>query len=190
MKHRYLIALGSNVRHARHGRPQQVVRAAIEALDKLDHVKVKAASPIIGTAAMGPSRRRFANAAAIVKTRLEPADLLRELKALEARFGRKRGGRRWGARVLDLDVVLWSGGMFADVGLVIPHPAFRDRAFVLHPALSVAPDWRDPVTGLALRHLHARLTRRRPARNGSAPARQHRFGGPLAQSVEQLTFNQ
>ena len=61
--------------------------------------------------------------------------------------------------MLDLDLVLWSGGCFAAPGLVIPHPLFRNRAFVLAPAVQIAPRWRDPVTGLSVRQLHARLTR-------------------------------
>ena len=68
-----------------------------------------------------------------------------------------------GARVLDLDIILWSGGCHASPGLVIPHISFRGRRFVLHPARSIAGDWRDPVTGLRVRHLCARLTR--PAAN-------------------------
>ena len=62
--------------------------------------------------------------------------------------------------MLDLDIVLWSGGAYAGNGLTVPHLSFRDRGFVLGPALAVAPDWRDPITGLTLRHLHYRLSRR------------------------------
>ena len=63
--------------------------------------------------------------------------------------------------MLDLDVILWSGGPYAEPGLTIPHPLFRIRDFVLAPAAHVAADWRDPVTGLTVRQLHARLTRPR-----------------------------
>jgi len=64
--------------------------------------------------------------------------------------------------VLDLDIVLWCGGRVATRTLTIPHAQFRTRAFVLAPLLRVAADWRDPVTGWRVRHLHARLTRARP----------------------------
>ncbi len=84
--------------------------------------------------------------------------LLALLKRIERAFGRRPGGRRWRARVLDLDLVLWSGGPYAAPGLTIPHPLFRERAFVLAPALAVAPAWRDPLTGATVRQLHARLT--------------------------------
>ena len=161
MKHRYLIALGGNVPHHRHGPPRRVLAAALLRLDGKG-LRVKRASPIIESAPLGPSARRYANAVALVKTALEPPALLAQLKKIERKFGRRSGGRRWGARVLDLDIVLWSGGAWASPGLVVPHVAFREREFVLAPALAIAANWRDPVTGLSLRHLHARLTRPRP----------------------------
>ena len=92
----------------------------------------------------------------------EVDDLLRLLKQVERDFGRRRGGQRWSARVLDLDLVLWSGGAWSSPGLTVPHIAYRDRDFVLAPALAVAADWRDPVSNLSIRHLKARLTRPRP----------------------------
>jgi len=162
-RHRYLVALGSNVRHARHGAPARVLQAAARALDEGD-LTLEALSPLVASAPLGPSRRRYANACALVGTRLDPPELLAALQAIEHRFGRVRRGAPWRARTLDLDIVLWSGGPLADIAanLVIPHPAWRSRPFVLGPALRIAPDWRDPLTGLATKHLHARLTRRRP----------------------------
>ncbi len=155
----YVIALGSNRRHVRHGGPTGVLRAAVETLTSLG--AVEAVSTIRATPALGPAGRGFANAAAILTTGLDPDDLLAALKTIERQFGR-RGGRRWGPRILDLDIILWSGGMWADVP-VIPHPEFRKRAFVLDPLAEIAADWRDPVTGLAIRHLRTRLTAPRHA---------------------------
>ncbi|MBN8484613.1 MAG: 2-amino-4-hydroxy-6-hydroxymethyldihydropteridine diphosphokinase [Sphingomonadales bacterium] len=161
MRQRYLIALGSNMRHVRHGSPERVLAAALAALERKG-VKVLAAAPVIRSAPLGPSRRRYANGAALIGTKLDPAELLDLLKAVERRFGRTRGGQRWASRVLDLDIVLWSGGAWSSPGLTVPHAAFRQRTFVLAPALAIAPDWRDPLTALSLRQLHARLTRPRP----------------------------
>src|SRR5690606_11786402 len=138
MGERYLIALGSNRCHGRHGRPEAVLRAAFAALDRKG-LAIETTSPILATAPLGPSRRRYANAAALVRTKLAPDALLDRLKRIERRFGRRRGGRRWAARVLDLDVVLWSGGGWCSPGLTVPHPAFRSRAFVLRPAAAIAP---------------------------------------------------
>lgn len=157
---RYLIALGSNVRHHRHGDPRGVLRAALHQLDGPD-TAVQAAARIHNSAPLGPSKRRYANGAALIESSLAPPALLALLKRIEQQFGR-RPGRRWAARVLDLDIVLWSGGRWRSPGLTLPHPAFRERRFVLDPAVHLAPDWHDPVTGLRLRHLHTRLTRRAP----------------------------
>ena len=126
------------------------MRAAAEELG------VERLSRIRSTPALGPAGRDFANAAAILASDLDPPDLLAQLKALERSFGR-RGGRRWAARVLDLDIVLWSEGAWAGDGLTIPHPAFRERRFVLDPLAEIAPGWRDPLTGLKVRQLHRRL---------------------------------
>ena len=166
MKLRYLIALGSNVRHPHHGTPPDVLRAALNALAGAQGLRLKAASRIVASAPLGSpngsSRRRYANAAAIVRSKLDPPDLLARLHAIEAAFARRRRGQRWGARTLDLDIVLWSGGAWTSPGLTIPHPAFRARGFVLAPALAIARTWRDPLSGLTIAHLAARLRRPRP----------------------------
>jgi len=161
MQQRYLIALGSNVRHHRHGLPPQVLAAALSALAAAG-VIIEAASPVLSSAPVGPSRRRYANGAATISTGHDPEDLLDLLKRIEHAFGRRSRGSRWTARVLDLDIVLWSGGPWHSPTLTIPHPEFRSRTFVLDPAVSIAAAWRDPLSHLTLRQLRARLTRPRP----------------------------
>jgi 2-amino-4-hydroxy-6-hydroxymethyldihydropteridine diphosphokinase len=151
----YAIALGSN-RRSRHGSPARTLRAALAGLDG-----VQAVSAIRASLALGPAGRGFANAVAIVESRLAPDELLAELKAMERAFGR-RPGRRWGPRVLDLDIILWSGGAWGGPGPIVPHPEYRARAFVLQPLAEIAPLWRDPLTGATIRQLLARLTARRP----------------------------
>ena len=86
--------------------------------------------------------------------------MLKQLKAIERAFGRRRG-RRWGPRVLDLDLVLWSGGAFRSRQLTVPHPRLADRSFVLEPLAAIAPTWR--VLGSStVRHLTHRLGSARP----------------------------
>jgi 2-amino-4-hydroxy-6-hydroxymethyldihydropteridine diphosphokinase len=152
--HLYAIGLGSNRRHGRHGRPEQVLAAAIRELAPL------ASSRIVRTAPIGPSSRRFANAAILIRTPLAPPALLAQLKRIERAFGRRRG-RRWGARVLDLDILLWSGGRWIGRGLGIPHAHLHQRRFALEPLVQIAPDWRIPGHG-TVRQCAARLTRPRP----------------------------
>ena len=120
---------------------------------------LQAASPIIQTAPLGPASRRFANAAVLIASAESPPALLARLKGLERAAGR-RNGQRWGDRVLDLDLLLWSGGAWEEPGLILPHRHLRERSFVLDPLVTIAPVWRDPVTGLTVRQLHHRLHRR------------------------------
>jgi 2-amino-4-hydroxy-6-hydroxymethyldihydropteridine diphosphokinase len=153
----YAIAIGSNRPHGRHGPPTGVVEAAIARLDR--EFGLFDASRIMLNAAHGPAGRDFANAVALVESDLEPAEMLRRLKDIEREFGR-RASRRWGARVLDLDIALWSGGRFDSRRLTIPHPALRRRDFVLRPLAAIAPGWR--VGSVTVRHLAHRLAQRPP----------------------------
>ncbi len=159
----YAIALGSNRRHGHHGAPANVVRAAIESIAGLGDVKAR--SKIRATPALGPAGRSFANAMILLETRFEPDELLEDLKRIEYEFGR-RGGRRWGPRILDLDIILWSEGFWGGPGPIIPHPEMRRRRFVLEPLADIAPDWRDPQGGFRIRHLLHRLGRPTPRAPG------------------------
>jgi 2-amino-4-hydroxy-6-hydroxymethyldihydropteridine diphosphokinase len=156
--HLYAIGLGSNRRHHRHGRPVGVIEAAIAALDA--QFGLFDASPIITNPAMGGAGRDFANAAAIVESRLPPRDMLAALKAIERRFGRRRG-KRWGERVLDLDILAWSGGRYEGRTLTIPHPGLASRRFALAPLAAIAPRWR-PAGNLTFAQLEYRLRRAAP----------------------------
>lgn len=159
----YLIGLGSNRRHGRHGAPERVIEAAASALPGLALL-----SGIHRTRALGPAGRDFANAVALITCNLAPAGLFGTLKEIEHSFGR-RGGRRWGPRVLDLDILLWSGGAYDSAALTIPHTAFRERTFVLGPLAEIAPQWRDPMYGLTVRQLLFRHVRRRPVVDRNEP---------------------
>ena len=154
--HLYAIGIGSNRRHGRFGRPAGVIAAAIARLD--EDFGLFDASPIVLNPSHGGAGREFANAVALIESKLDPPSMLVALKAIERAFGR-RSGRRWGPRVLDLDIVTWSGGKWRSRHLTIPHPALERRSFVLGPLAAVAPNWR--VRGaLSARHLAHRLARR------------------------------
>ena len=158
--HLYAIGIGSNRRHGRFGRPGGVVEAAVARLDQ--DFGLFNASPIVLNPAYGGAGREFANAVALVESKLDPPAMLTALKGIEREFGRRRG-RRWGCRVLDLDILMWSGGKWHSRRLTVPHPALETRSFVLGPLAAVAPNW--PVRGpLAARHLAHRLARRRARR--------------------------
>ena len=89
---------------------------------------------------------RFLNAAATGQTTLGAQELLDALLAIEARLGRTRPFP--GApRTVDLDLILYGNAVISTPALVVPHPRFREREFVLAPLAEVASDWIDPVTG-------------------------------------------
>jgi 2-amino-4-hydroxy-6-hydroxymethyldihydropteridine diphosphokinase len=162
-----LVAIGSNRAHGRFGPPARVVAAAIAAIAAMG-LRVTVQSRIRATTAIGPGGRGYANAAVAVRGAPKLPKLLRQLKAIERGFGR-RGGQRWGARVLDLDIVgagdivlpsrlRWRA---AQHGLIVPHPRMAARRFVLDPLREIAPGWRHPLLRLTVRQLHARAARPR-----------------------------
>lgn len=170
-QHLYAIAIGSNRRHGRHGAPAGVARAALAALEGAG-LRIATRGPIIATPAVGPAGRGFANSAAIVVSDLAPPAFLALLKTIERRFGR-RLGRRWGPRVLDLDILLWNGGAWpppprrAVAGrLAVPHALLPARRFALDPLLPIAAGWRHPLGRRTVRQMHAALSRPRPLRRG------------------------
>ena len=157
-----LVALGSNRRHGRYGAPERVLRKALAAIEARG-ITVERASTVWRTKALGPGGRNYANMVIAVRTPLGPEALLGELHDLEAAFGRRRW-RRWGARVLDLDLLAYGQKVRrsqrrwpAGTELRLPHPQMHRRAFVLDPAAEIAPRWRHPILRLTVRQMQARL---------------------------------
>jgi 2-amino-4-hydroxy-6-hydroxymethyldihydropteridine diphosphokinase len=98
----------------------------------------------------------FVNAVAEIRTVLQPAALLRTLLAIEQNMGRHRSAR-WGPRIIDLDILLYGQQVIREEGLVIPHPAFHERRFVLVPFHEIAPYVLHPVFGVSIQGLLDRL---------------------------------
>ncbi len=160
-----LIALGSNRRHPVHGAPRQVIYAAVLALQAAG-MEIDNVSNLYSTAPWGPPQPRFINAALKAKTTLPVTDLMALLHSVEADFGRQRS-RRWGPRVIDLDLIAYATDMHparlqwqSGRGLCVPHKLAHLRPFVLIPLMDVAPDWRHPVTSLTVRQMAFRLQSR------------------------------
>jgi 2-amino-4-hydroxy-6-hydroxymethyldihydropteridine diphosphokinase len=147
------LGLGANL-----GDRRANIDAALALLRAHPRVRVGAVSSFIDTDPVGgpPGQPVYLNGAARIETDLAPADLLAELKRIERRLGR-RGGPQWGPRPVDLDILLYGDCVVDEPDLVIPHMGLRERRFVLAPLAQIAPDARDPATGLTVRELLARL---------------------------------
>ncbi len=168
LDHLYLVALGSNQRHNLLGKPADILEHAIAALE-MEDLDVFAQSKIISSRPIGPSQRNFANGAVLLSTMLNPAELLARLQHVERHFGRRSRGQRWRERVLDLDIILWTGGVWTSdaPALAIPHPSWQSRGFVLQPAAEIAPQLRDPITGLTVMQLLYQFNRAKRVDRGS-----------------------
>ncbi len=101
----------------------------------------------------------YLNAVVVGSSTLGPRDLLEHLMVLERRRGRTRVSYR-GARTLDLDLILYAGEIIDEDGVVVPHPRFRERRFVLEPLAALAPGMRDPVTGKTVKELFEQVAPR------------------------------
>lgn len=141
------IALGSNL-----GDSSAILRAALEAMQNLPQLELVSYSSFYQTIPIGPPQPDIINGCAVVTTTLSAQTLLKTLLQLEQGFGRVRR-ERWGPRSLDLDLLFYGQIVLTSPDLQIPHPRLRERAFVLIPLAEIAPDWRDPVTGLSVQAL-------------------------------------
>jgi 2-amino-4-hydroxy-6-hydroxymethyldihydropteridine diphosphokinase len=134
------IALGSNLGD----RAAHLTFALYRLRPVLDHLRV---SRFVDTEPVGVGPQpTFLNAAAVGHVTLGPRRLLEILLAIERDRSRERPFPN-APRTLDLDLILYGQEIVSEPGLTIPHPRFRERAFVLGPLVEIAADMRDPVTG-------------------------------------------
>jgi 2-amino-4-hydroxy-6-hydroxymethyldihydropteridine diphosphokinase len=144
------IALGSNL-----GDRERTLREAVQALGEIiDALRVSTwhVTTPVGVA----PQPDFLNGAVTGTTSLQARDLLEQLLALERGFGRKRPFPG-AARTLDLDLILYGNAVIDEPELVVPHPRFRERLFVLTPLAEIAADWVDPVTGQTVGELLSKV---------------------------------
>lgn len=148
---RAYLSLGSNL-----GDRRANLRKALDSLSARSDCEVVGESRTYETEPVGViDQPPFLNMAAEIETDLTPLELLRALKAMEAALGRESRAR-WGPRLIDIDIVLFEDRVVESTELTIPHPEFRNRAFVLHPLAEIAGEVIDPVTGHTVRELKER----------------------------------
>jgi 2-amino-4-hydroxy-6-hydroxymethyldihydropteridine diphosphokinase len=153
---RAIIALGANL-PGRFGPPSAMIEAGLQALEGQGCHVVTRSRLYRSPAWPDPSNPEFINAAASLETTLPPAGLLARLHAIEEEFGRVRREAN-APRTLDLDLLDYEGRVSVEGEVtILPHPRMAGRAFVLLPLADIAPDWRHPVTGVAIANLIAAL---------------------------------
>ncbi|AGS40528.1 MAG: 2-amino-4-hydroxy-6-hydroxymethyldihydropteridine diphosphokinase [Cycloclasticus pugetii] len=137
------IGLGSNLSN-----PTQQVLTAIERIKQLKNCSLELVSSLYQTPPMGPQDQPdYTNAVAKISTSLTPYELLNSLQAIENQHGRTRDSGRWGARTLDLDILLYDALVSQDPELTLPHPGIASRAFVLYPLIELNKDLNIPTLG-------------------------------------------
>jgi 2-amino-4-hydroxy-6-hydroxymethyldihydropteridine diphosphokinase len=147
------IALGSNL-----GNPAEQIATAITQITQLPDTSLLAQSPWYTSVAVGPGQQPdYINAVICVRTGLSALVLLQALQGIEDQHGRERL-ERWGARTLDLDILLYGKQTVATAELTIPHPRLGERSFVIYPLHDLAPDLALPC-GTTIASLLARCPR-------------------------------
>jgi 2-amino-4-hydroxy-6-hydroxymethyldihydropteridine diphosphokinase len=142
MMHRVFLSLGSNIGN-RKAQLDKAVKALFPALGNLICL-----SGIYETGAWGKTDQpAFLNAVLEMNTPIEPLILLKGLKEIETRLGRKPVSERYGPRSIDIDILFYDNLIITSDELKIPHPLIHDRKFVLVPMTEIAPDIVHPVLG-------------------------------------------
>jgi len=151
-----IIGLGSN-----QGDREAILDEAVEVLKATPHIYVWTVSNLYETFPVGgpPGQAPFLNAAILAEPSIDPLSLLERLHDIEAKFGRVRD-ERWGARTLDLDLLLYGQEVRRTPQLTLPHPRLAFRRFALLPTVEVAPWSLDPLTNMTVNELLANVDRR------------------------------
>lgn len=136
------IGLGSNLEN-----PSEQIHSACAAIAEVSGIAEQGFSSLYHSAPMGPQDQPdYVNAVMAVATELPPMELLRALQAIENSHGRVRA-KRWGARTLDLDILLYGDQVIELPDLTIPHIGMTEREFVLYPLHEIAPQLIIPNKG-------------------------------------------
>ena len=153
MPHRAFIGIGSNLgeRKANH-------LEATERIQKLPGIRLVKQSSFYESEPLGDAKTWFVNSVIEVETECTADELLKRLKSIEAAMGRKRvRGKRWGSRIIDLDILFFDNEIISKRSLKIPHVELQNRRFVLAPLSELAPQLIHPKLTLSISELLAGL---------------------------------
>ena len=151
MSHRIYIGIGSNL-----GDRRANTAEAIDRITKIPDTRVVRASSLYESEPLGNAKTWFVNSVIEIETELGAEPMLKRLKAIEDAMGRKRvKGKRWGSRIIDLDILLSENEVVDKRNLRVPHPEMHKRRFVLMPLAELAPHVVHPGLGQSVSALLA-----------------------------------
>jgi 2-amino-4-hydroxy-6-hydroxymethyldihydropteridine diphosphokinase len=143
--HQVYVGIGSNV-----GNKKENFLEALTRLAKLPDTRILKESSLYESEPLGDSKDWYVNGAIEIETRFKPEMLLKKFKNIERAMGRKKVKKRWGARIIDLDILLYDAQIVKKKNLRIPHPEMPTRKFVLIPLSEIAPQVIHPELGVTI----------------------------------------
>jgi 2-amino-4-hydroxy-6-hydroxymethyldihydropteridine diphosphokinase len=146
--HQVYMGIGSNV-----GNKRENFFEALSRLAKLPDTKIIKESSLYESEPLGDSQDWYVNGAIEIETKFKPDMLLKKFKNIERAMGRKKVKKRWGARIIDLDILLYDALVLKKKNLRIPHPEMPNRKFVLVPLSEIAPQVVHPELGVTISEL-------------------------------------
>jgi 2-amino-4-hydroxy-6-hydroxymethyldihydropteridine diphosphokinase len=151
MPHRAFIGIGSNL-----GDRKANFLEAIDRIQKITGTRIVKQSSLYESEPLGDAKTWFVNAVVELETECSSDDLLRRLKQIETTMGRKRvRGKRWGSRIIDLDILFFDNEIINKRTLKVPHPELHNRRFVLAPLSELAPQLIHPKLSVSVSELLA-----------------------------------
>jgi 2-amino-4-hydroxy-6-hydroxymethyldihydropteridine diphosphokinase len=146
--HQVYIGVGSNV-----GNKKENFLEALSRVAKLPDTRIVKESSFYESEPIGDAKEWYVNGAIEIETKFKPDMLLKKFKNIERAMGRKKVKKRWGARIIDLDILLYDAAIVKKKNLRIPHPEMSSRKFVLLPLSEIAPQVIHPELGVTISEL-------------------------------------
>lgn len=148
MPHQVYIGIGSNL-----GNKRENYLEALERIAKIPKTRIIKESSVYESQPHGDAKEWYINGVIEIETEVKPELLLNKFKNIERAMGRKKVRKKWGARIIDLDLLLYDSLVLNKKNLKIPHPEMHQRKFVLIPLSELAPQVIHPVLSASISEL-------------------------------------